>query len=110
MEGAILIPELPTWTFQDFMDPLCDTISHIAPDVKPPEGPAGYSANNLTSPDSACLVLESSWNVPGVTWGHSYMRPMRPEADAKCSLSAMNRSQRMWFKGRSTSLGFLQLQ
>ena len=64
MEGAILIPELPTWTFHNFMGPLCGKISHIAPDVKPPEGPAGYSTNNLTSPDSAHLVLESSWNCP----------------------------------------------
>ena len=64
MKGAILIPELPTWTFHDFTDPQCGKISHIAPDVKPPEGPAGYSTNNLTSPDSACLVLESSWNCP----------------------------------------------
>lgn len=48
--------------------------------------------------------------VPGVTWGHSYMCPMCPAPSAKCSLSVMNRSHRMWCKGKSTCLGFLKLQ
>lgn len=75
--------ELPLWRFHDLIDLLSGKLNHIAPDIKPSEGPARYSADNPLSLGSACSAMESSWKHPRSYPGHSY-RPLHPFLCVHC--------------------------
>lgn len=74
-----------------FMDSLCGKISHIVPDIKPPEGSAGYSADNAMPQGSACSAMKSSWNSQKL----NVDSPMPLHPISMCSLSMINRSQKI---------------